>query len=230
MDLFISWSGDRSGLVANVLAEWLPKVIQAVHPWLSSESIDPGVRWNVEVANALEESNCGVLCLTPENLSSAWMLFEAGALSKAVTWSRVIPYLLGFEPHDLQGPLSQFQAVRADRAGTLRLVSAVNTAGEIPLLPSELLEEAFRIWWPQIEPHLERLAAAIPSNTSAPKRSVESMLGELLELTRARSLQGAESELQSENTGRGFKGGNLGNRIRPLRLRLGMTQGDLARR
>ena len=158
------------------------------------------------------------------------MLFEAGALSKAVTSSRVIPYLLGFEPHELQGPLSQFQAVRADRAGTLRLVSAVNAAGEIPLLPSELLEEAFRIWWPQIEPTIERLAVAKPSNTSAPKRSVESMLGEILELTRARSLLVAESELQPETTGRGFKVASLGERLRTLRVRRGMTQGELARR
>ncbi len=231
MDVFISWSGERSGLVANVLAEWFPKVIQAVRPWLSSESIDPGARWNAEVANALEESNCGVLCLTPENLSAPWMLFEAGALSKAVTSSRVIPYLLGFEPRELQGPLSQFQAVRADESGTVRLVTAVNVAGEIPLLSPELLAEAFRVWWPQIAPEIERLAASIPSDTPAPQRSVESMLGELLELTRARSLPVSEPELQRLiGGGGGLKESTLGERILSLRLQRMLTQQELAHR
>jgi len=91
MRVFISWSGEHSGEVAKALQQWLPRVLQAVRPWLSSASIDPGARWSDEVAGALEELNFGILCLTPENLTSAWLLFEAGALSKTVSESRVVP-------------------------------------------------------------------------------------------------------------------------------------------
>lgn len=231
MDVFLSWSGERSGRVANALAKWLPKVMQAVRPWLSSESIDPGTRWSAEVTRALEELHCGVLCLTPENLSAPWILFEAGALSKAVSASRVIPYLLGFEPRELQGPLSQFQAVRANESGTLRLVNAINVAGAIPLLSPEILEEAYKVWWPHIAPVITELATATPPNTPTPQRSVESMLGEVLELVRAQRLPTGEHDFQWPTTvGTTAKGETLGSAIRNLRYQRDMTQQELAYR
>lgn len=231
MNVFISWSGERSGQVANTLATWLPKVIQAVRPWLSSESIDPGTRWNAEVTRALEELHCGVLCLTPENLSAPWILFEAGALSKAVSASRVIPYLLGFEPRELQGPLSQFQAVRADESGTLRLVSAINAAGDAPLISPEVLGEAFQVWWPQIAPEIAELAASPPPNTPTPQRSVESMLGEVLDLVRAQRLPIGEQDLHRPQAGVAMaKEENIGYLIKSLRHQRHMTQQELANR
>jgi hypothetical protein len=43
MLVFISWSGDRSKAVAQVLAEWLSKVVQATDARISSD-ISKGVR------------------------------------------------------------------------------------------------------------------------------------------------------------------------------------------
>ena len=54
MNVFLSWSGDRSKALATALNTWLAKVIQGVKPWLSDKSIDPGERWNVELQRALE--------------------------------------------------------------------------------------------------------------------------------------------------------------------------------
>ena len=98
MRVFISWSGSRSNSLATFLEQWIPRVIQVVEPWVSSASIDPGTRWSDEVSRALEDLQFGILCLTPENLTSPWILFEAGALSKIVLKSHVVPYLFGFEP------------------------------------------------------------------------------------------------------------------------------------
>lgn len=44
MKVFLSWSGERSRLVATALHEWLPQVINAVEPFISS-NIDAGARW-----------------------------------------------------------------------------------------------------------------------------------------------------------------------------------------
>jgi hypothetical protein len=54
MDIFISWSKDRSKAIAAALNEWLPHVIQrSVKPWMSASDIDPGQRRSHAVAQQL---------------------------------------------------------------------------------------------------------------------------------------------------------------------------------
>ena len=79
MKIFISWSGPRSKAMAEALKEWLPNVIQAVDPWVSSSDIDAGMRWTPALAEQLQQTQLGILCLTAENLNAPWLLFEAGA-------------------------------------------------------------------------------------------------------------------------------------------------------
>jgi len=42
MQIFISWSGDRSCLIAEAIRGWLPKVVQSVKPWMSDQDIAAG--------------------------------------------------------------------------------------------------------------------------------------------------------------------------------------------
>ena len=83
MKIFISWSGDLSQRVAEILDNYLPAMIKDLKTFLSRH-IQSGSRWNLELMKELSESNFGILCLTSENLNSAWLLFEAGALTKHV--------------------------------------------------------------------------------------------------------------------------------------------------
>ena len=97
MKVFISWSGDRSQALAQALREWLPMVLHYVEPWLSQSDIEAGERWANEVAKELDASKFGIICITRENITSPWILFEAGALAKFMQEGRVIPLLLGIE-------------------------------------------------------------------------------------------------------------------------------------
>src|SRR5687768_76505 len=124
MQIFISWSGARSRVAAEALRKWLPGVLQSVEPWVSGADIEAGARWHQALSVRLSECNFGVICLTPENLQSAWLLYEAGALSKVVDGSSVVPYLLGLRKADVEGPLAHFQSVEADPEGTLVLLQA----------------------------------------------------------------------------------------------------------
>ncbi len=70
MKAFISWSGPRSKAVAEALHDWLKEAVQSVDPWISSEDIRKGKRWSIQLAQQLESTQVGVICLTPENLTA----------------------------------------------------------------------------------------------------------------------------------------------------------------
>src|SRR5208337_1432894 len=157
MDVFISWSGKRSGAAAEALRDWLPQVINALKPWLSAADIDKGARWGNEIAIKLKDAKAGIICLTPSNLHSDWLLFEAGALSKTIENTYVCPFLIGLEPADVKPPLAQFQATRATKSDVLKLLRTLNSAlGEVAL-PLSHIDEAFEVWWPKLEIKLNSL-------------------------------------------------------------------------
>ena len=128
MKVFISWSGTLSEQVARVLRDWLPTVIPAVQPWVSSEDIEKGARWLAQLSDELASTTFGILCIVPGNLHSSWLNFEAGALSRSVDSSRVSPFLLGVSASDLRGPLAQFQATKYEESDLRRLVLSLNKA------------------------------------------------------------------------------------------------------
>jgi hypothetical protein len=99
--IFISWSGEMSSQVALALRELLKGTIQTANPWLSGPDIEKGARWRTEIEAALEGAPAGLIVLTPENLISPWLLFEAGALSKKN--DRVYTYLFNLKKKPGQG-------------------------------------------------------------------------------------------------------------------------------
>lgn len=130
---------------------------------MSATDIHPGQRWAHELADSLASTSIGILCLTPENLSSPWLLFEAGSLAKTVPGARVIPYLLKLSPDQLSGPLTQFQAVQADHEGTQQLALTIAAAlPEQSMLPSAL-DALFEQVWPMLDANLKE-ACAIPAS------------------------------------------------------------------
>lgn len=186
MKVFVSWSGEVSHKLALALRGWLPSVIQSVEPFVSSEDIVKGSRWSADVADALANTNYGVICLTPENLNAAWLLFEAGALSKVVGEARVSPLLLGLSKATVKGPLAQFQMTEPRHDDVKNLVWSINTsAPKTEQLEEALLARVFEKWWSELEAELTKLtvelSAAVPA---VPLRTVPDMLQELLSITR----------------------------------------------
>ena len=159
MKVFLSWSGESSKTLAGVLREWLALVFPDVSFWMSSRDIQAGQRWGNELDRELEATAFGILCLVPTNLLAPWLLFEAGALSKSVESSRVLPYCLGLQPEEVQGPLSRFQGVSADEAGTRRLVESINAVLE-SRRSEAVLVRVFEKWWPDLKRDLQKIPAA----------------------------------------------------------------------
>lgn len=191
MRIFISWSGARSRRVAEALRDWLPMIFQSATPWVSSTDIQAGSRWAREVSSVLEESDFGVICLTETNLLSPWILFEAGALSKSMLAGRVVPYLIDLDPMNLTGPLSQFQAVKADRDGTRFLLDSIATAVPSNQRPQDALGRLFSMVWPELEKSLKeaRSIVEVPAAESGRRSPTVIQLAEQLRSAASRELE-----------------------------------------
>jgi hypothetical protein len=187
MKVFLSWSGPLSFKIATELRDWLPLVIQTLEPYVSSEDIDKGARWGIDIAKELEASTFGILCVTPENMEAPWLNFEAGALSKALEKSRVTPFLVGMRPAQLAGPLIQFQATVAQKEDVWKLVKSLNDQFEDTRLDEAKLRRGFEKFWSDLE---AGIAAAIKNHSEASKekpvrRDPAETSEEILELIRA---------------------------------------------
>jgi len=166
MRVFISWSGEASYLVARSLKEWLPDVIKAVDVFLSSEDIDKGTQWFRELGGELDKSEFGILCLTRDNLSKPWILYEAGAIAKRFDEGRIVPLLIGLEVADLEDPLRQFNPASLKREEMAKVVLAINRRLGSEALSEKKLKSAFDASWPRLVPHLR----AATNAASAPAR------------------------------------------------------------
>ncbi len=183
MKVFLSWSGEKSKAAAEAFRRWLPCVLQSVRPWMSDRDIGAGARWGLEVGRALEQTKFGILFVTDTNFSAPWLLFEAGALAKTLNEAFVCPYLVGLEPEAIPaGPLTQFQAKRAVKGGTLDLVNTLNRALGDQALPDETLQTIFEKFWSDLETALR----ALPGGASPPTqpREVGEMVAEILGVVR----------------------------------------------
>ena len=161
MKVFISWSGQRSKELANALRDWLPMVLQYVEPWVSDKDISAGERWAQAIAGELEAANFGIICVTPENIHSEWILFEAGALSKSMQEGKVIPLLFGLELSDLSGPLSQFQAQKMEELGIREVVKSINKISSTKTSDT-IVDQLVPALWPRLNQTVSTIPNSAP--------------------------------------------------------------------
>lgn len=194
MNVFLSWSGSLSQQLAHVLFDWLPLVINAADPWMSTESIGKGKRWSAELNQTMDQVKFGIVCVTRENIHADWLIFEAGALAKRLE-DCCCPYLLNLKTTDLpEGPLSQLQMTVANKEDTWRLVKTLNKALENPIRTETALLKSFERWWPELNSALEKLIKADASKVDSQPdaqiaRTVENMVEEILDIVRDLSRQ-----------------------------------------
>lgn len=212
LKVFISWSGKKSHAVAEVLHEWLPTVINSVEPWISSEGLRAGLKWNQQLEKELNGTSFGIIVATPRNQHAQWLNFEAGALSKKVggAESRVAPLLIDFKKAtDLVGPLASYQATMPTREGFHDLIASINEALGDDSRSVELLDRGFDVCWPALESKLAGVASkyddeAEPVAVADPvaPRSPEDMLSEILETIR--DMNRSDTRLKNAIDGQGI--------------------------
>lgn len=205
MKVFMSWSGLRSKAAAELLHDWIKCVIQASRPWISTRGIGRGSVWFSEINNELKDTTVGIICLTHQNKNAPWILFEAGALAKGLTTTKVCTFLVDLSPADIQDPLAQFNHTTATKDGMMSLAATLNSSLDVPL-DGPTLTAVFDAFWPQFEINFRRLLEDIPQEAVIEVRSESSMLEEILESTRglAQRMRAIEDgQVRAKTTGAG---------------------------
>jgi hypothetical protein len=180
MDVFISWSKERSHALALAVAKFLPLALPQTEVFIS-DAIPKGERWDEEIHRHLKSARVGIACVTGENVKEAWLMYEAGAIAGALD-RRLIPLLLDVAKGDLGQPLGGFQACEISRDEMRKLCSSVNDYLE-KKLPAATREEFFDAFWPRFEASVNAIKAMSPS-TAAPQRGDDEKLDELVQLAR----------------------------------------------
>lgn len=197
MKIFISWSGTRSRAIAEFLREWIKCVLQAARPWISSRDLDRGAVWFAEIGGQLKDTSVGIICLTAANKNKPWILFEAGALAKGLSTSRVCTLLVDLKPEDIEDPLAQFNHTLPNKQSVLSLVETLNAALGDSSLDQTVLEKVFATYWPQFEVSFAKIVTRTEGEEAVAPRDDRDMLAEILSHTR--SLSTRIARLESEN-------------------------------
>lgn len=184
MEIFISWSGELSKNLGEVLTNWIPGVLQFVKPYFTPDDIVKGSRWSSEIAKELQESQIGIIVLTKDNLSNPWIMFEAGALSKQMDKSKICPILFGLEKTDLVGPLVQFQATSFIKEDIKKLVKTINDESGDSKLKDNVLDDVFEMWWPKLDDRVNRVMSKERNEGNTEIRNDREIIEEILALTR----------------------------------------------
>lgn len=183
MKVFISWSGDKSKAVALVVKWWLGVVHPAAKPWVSTVDIQAGDRWAAEIEKGLEGAAFGIICVTPQNVDSRWINYEAGAISKQVDGSKtkVAALLIDYSsPTELEMPLSQFNAVMPTSEGFQDLALSINSAlDERDRREASAVRELADMVWTRLSQQLDEIEVQEP-NTAPRKRDDSQLLEEVL--------------------------------------------------
>lgn len=185
--VFISWSGSPSKEIAGALREWLPRVFQTLSPFSSDADVRAGDSWFNRISTEVQESHFAIICVTSTNKDSPWLHYEAGAVALAQRQDgapppTVMPYRIGVGTVDVEPPLSMFQSVAADEAGTLRLVQAINERVPAPLAPEDL-RRTFAKWWPDLDAAISRIVEEADEPEPEPRDERE-ILEEVLAVVR----------------------------------------------
>jgi hypothetical protein len=191
-NIFISWSGSRSQIVAEKLKTWLPTVLKGAKPWVSLQDIEKGSRGVVELGKALQ-MKAAISCITPENQNAPWILYEAGALSKTLDRkTKFWTYLVDLSVNELNDPLKTFQATCAtDKESTRRLVHSINTTVNLTPVPENSLNQAFDKEWPT----LYQLVEQLPARKSLESGTHFTNMGELYD-TLITTMQAVDTEMR----------------------------------
>jgi hypothetical protein len=181
--IFISWAGETSRQVGEALHGWIPLLWDSVDPWISGRDLNKGRQWQNEIITNLRSSRFGIVCLTPDNLSRPWMLFEAGAIS-TLSEESVFTFLHRVQFTQVTEPLSMFNHTASQEDDVMKMVTSLNDVLGAQKVHGPALNARFQKFWPDLKAKLEGIEIGQSVAEDAPHRDQEAIAAEILTLVR----------------------------------------------
>src|SRR5262249_23660065 len=122
--------------------------------------------------------------MTKEALSSQWIVFEAGAVSKETKKTRVCAICFDLKPTDIKGPLTTFQSIQWSKDEFRQLVVGINKATGDGALVETVLAEVFEERWPKLEAQINKILQSNVPSKKTQVRTDRDILEEILVLLR----------------------------------------------
>jgi len=148
INIFIGWSGEISKIIAEGIREWIPQVLQKIDKtFISTKDIEKGSVWFNDITDKLKKTDIGIFCITPENLNSIWMHYEAGAISNKDK-TNVCSLLYKLKKIEINGPFSYFQKTDFEKNDLFNLINLINNKCPKSLkTPENILNKNFKAFW-----------------------------------------------------------------------------------
>lgn len=181
--VFISWAGEASRQVGEALRDWLPLLFDCVEPWISARDLDKGRQWQHEIMANLRTSRFGIVCLTPDNLTRPWMLFEAGAIS-TLSQASVYTFLHRIDYAQVTDPLSMFNHTESHHDDVRRMTTSFNNTLEAQRVQDNVLMTRFDRLWPDLEMKLNQIQMNQPAEGPIAPRDQGAIMAEVLTVVR----------------------------------------------
>ena len=149
MTVFIGWAGETSKEIASILKNWLNGMFDGFVSAVTPDDLPMGSRWFDTLDSAMYAAECGLLCVTADNVNSQWLSYEAGALSRNV--NLLAPVLFGVSSLQLGAPLRMFQPISFGADGMRELARTLNNLNEGNAIDPQELERRFQARYPTLE-------------------------------------------------------------------------------
>jgi hypothetical protein len=177
MKIIIGWTGKTSRGMAELLRDWIMRVIQASEPILINVDEQSSSLF-IPKRDDQGERFFGILCLTSNNHNDHSMLFEAGVMSNLLPGSRICGMMLDIEDDQICRPLKRFPLLDSSKEGVRTLLHSINESRGNKAIVADVLEDTFNIFWQKFEEQAEKLRqeASRESKTGEPERSREPVI------------------------------------------------------
>lgn len=174
MNIFISWSGEKSLFYAEELKKLIEGCIQAASVFCSSQDIHNGDNWVRVLFEELSSSKYGIICVDKENINSQWINFEAGAIANKLE-NKMTAFLIDLNASDINPPLSLYQATRNDKNSILNLIYSINETLE-KKVDTNIIKSTFEHYYSIFEENINSRKFISSSREEITNKDIKSIL------------------------------------------------------